>query len=550
MATDPGMLSSWYGDFMKAAPKAKEYAPAAASVTNWNVDKDQTVEGRVGGLLQQDNPLMQQAATSGLQQANKRGLINSSLGVQAGQEALYKAALPIASQDASTYGRSAEFNAGAANQASMFNANATNTAGQFNAGAANDMATNQFNVGAGMLTENQKMKWGTGEREAEQVFKTGERKGAETFQTGENTLDREQETRIQQLTESGMDTRQATQIAATERNQKADQTFTAGQREMDRAYGTAERSATQVFQAGETAMDRALTTGERVASQDFASAQAALDRAEQLRAQQLQESGMDKRQAETIASQERLQKSDQVFTSEQKTRDQLFTSLERIAIQQFENDRLDVQNTFTERLQQLQETGMNERQASSLAMQESLTKMAESGVQNRFDAQQALTSEQFSFEQAAIDRRLVQEHSNELAKMGYANELDNAKVPSSFAATTANSTMNAVNAIMGDPNLDEDAKKTAIQNVVDNGNATLRWAAAAYETAFPPIPGLDWSTAPVAGTTPAADTGPTMDGGTSYASPGDASPGGGGDAPDAGIGTTGGPGDGPNGGVW
>jgi hypothetical protein len=58
--------------------------------------------------------------------------------------------------------------------------------------------------------------------------------------------------------------------------------------------------------------------------------------------------------------------------------------------------------------------------------------------------------------------------------------------------------MNTINAITADGNLTEAAKKAAIQNVIDNGNATLRWASTAYNVAFPPIPGF---ATPAAGTT-------------------------------------------------
>jgi len=59
-----------------------------------------SVSNRVRGLLQQNSPLMQQARTQGLQTANRRGLLNSSMGVQAAQQAVTDVALPIASQEA------------------------------------------------------------------------------------------------------------------------------------------------------------------------------------------------------------------------------------------------------------------------------------------------------------------------------------------------------------------------------------------------------------------------------------------------------------------
>lgn len=63
--------------------------------------EDTSVANRVTGLLSNNNPLMQQARTQGAQYSNRRGLLNSSMGAQAGQTAAYGVAMPIASQEAS-----------------------------------------------------------------------------------------------------------------------------------------------------------------------------------------------------------------------------------------------------------------------------------------------------------------------------------------------------------------------------------------------------------------------------------------------------------------
>lgn len=66
---------------------------------NWT-QEDDSVTNRVTGLLAQNSPLMQQAKTRAKQSANRRGLLNSSMAVGAGQQATLNAALPIASQEA------------------------------------------------------------------------------------------------------------------------------------------------------------------------------------------------------------------------------------------------------------------------------------------------------------------------------------------------------------------------------------------------------------------------------------------------------------------
>lgn len=87
---------------VKAAQEAERTA-GAPKTPKMEFDADtMTVEGRLGGLLQSTNPIMQTAATKAKQEAAARGLQNSSLAVQAGQQAVIESALPIAQQDAQT----------------------------------------------------------------------------------------------------------------------------------------------------------------------------------------------------------------------------------------------------------------------------------------------------------------------------------------------------------------------------------------------------------------------------------------------------------------
>lgn len=99
------------------------YSPAQTSVT-----PGMLVSGNLANIMDPNSVLMQQAATAGNQQANKRGLQNSSIGISAAQDSMYKAALPIAQQDASTGANVAMANTGALNTGSQFNAGASNTA--------------------------------------------------------------------------------------------------------------------------------------------------------------------------------------------------------------------------------------------------------------------------------------------------------------------------------------------------------------------------------------------------------------------------------------
>ena len=55
---------------------------------------------KVAQMMGQDSAVMRQANTDGMKAANRRGLANSSIAIGASQDAMIRAATPIASQDA------------------------------------------------------------------------------------------------------------------------------------------------------------------------------------------------------------------------------------------------------------------------------------------------------------------------------------------------------------------------------------------------------------------------------------------------------------------
>jgi len=58
------------------------------------------IAARIAEITGKDSALMRQARTEGMKQANRRGLINSSIGIGAAQSEALKVASPIASQEA------------------------------------------------------------------------------------------------------------------------------------------------------------------------------------------------------------------------------------------------------------------------------------------------------------------------------------------------------------------------------------------------------------------------------------------------------------------
>lgn len=108
-----------------------------------DLDTD-TVSGQLDKILSQDNPYVARARASAAGVANSRGLLNSTMGAQAGEAAAIDAALPIATQDANIYSQQRLTNQQAENVAGQFGAAAANQAGVVNAGAANQIAGQQL----------------------------------------------------------------------------------------------------------------------------------------------------------------------------------------------------------------------------------------------------------------------------------------------------------------------------------------------------------------------------------------------------------------------
>ncbi len=67
---------------------------------------DSSVSTQLNKVLGEDSPILQTARTRAAQSAEGKGLLNSSLAVQAGEQAVIESALPIAQQDAAQLNQS------------------------------------------------------------------------------------------------------------------------------------------------------------------------------------------------------------------------------------------------------------------------------------------------------------------------------------------------------------------------------------------------------------------------------------------------------------
>lgn len=149
-ATPTGLINT------QATPQAPAagYTGAEATAANWEVKPNQTVQSQIKAIIDDNSPLMQQAETRALQGANKRGLMNSSIAVGAGQSALYDAAAPIAAADAATFARAGEFSAGAEQQVGLANQSSKNTADQFTAASTNQVNSQNSQLATNVALNN------------------------------------------------------------------------------------------------------------------------------------------------------------------------------------------------------------------------------------------------------------------------------------------------------------------------------------------------------------------------------------------------------------
>jgi hypothetical protein len=140
----------------------------------------ETVAGQLDSILKQDSPLMESARARAKQEANSRGLLNSTMAATAGEKAMIDSAMPIAQADAGTHGKAADYNVALVNQGRLANMD-----------AANKAATQQVAIDADK---------GTQERDIQAKYKLQEMQGLiEKMKTESASADKKESTRLQLL---------------------------------------------------------------------------------------------------------------------------------------------------------------------------------------------------------------------------------------------------------------------------------------------------------------------------------------------------------------
>lgn len=123
------------------------FTPTTATTANAStrtVGDSELMSNQIKGLIAQDSPLMQQAASNAKIAANSRGLLNSSMAVQAGQAAVMDKAMPIAQFDAGVNTNVANNNQANTQQTNLYNASNQQDITKFN--ATTNLQNDQFNT--------------------------------------------------------------------------------------------------------------------------------------------------------------------------------------------------------------------------------------------------------------------------------------------------------------------------------------------------------------------------------------------------------------------
>lgn len=143
-------------------------ATGLTSAITRSVNDNELLSNQVNNVIGQDSPLMQQAAAKAKQAANSRGMMNSSLAVQAGQAAVMDRALPIAQYDAGVNSNVLNTNQANEQQSNTFNASQTQQGNQFD--ASNQQDANKFNANS----ENQNNQFNAAEQNKTNIFNANE----------------------------------------------------------------------------------------------------------------------------------------------------------------------------------------------------------------------------------------------------------------------------------------------------------------------------------------------------------------------------------------
>ncbi|PPC86674.1 MAG: hypothetical protein CTY37_05310, partial [Methylotenera sp.] len=117
---------------------------ASTTAATRTLNPDELLSTQLNKVIGQDSALLQQARGNASKAANSRGLLNSSLAVQAGEAAVLDRALPIAQYDAGANTNVLSTNQANTQQSNIFNAGQEQDINKFNTSTATQ--NSQFNA--------------------------------------------------------------------------------------------------------------------------------------------------------------------------------------------------------------------------------------------------------------------------------------------------------------------------------------------------------------------------------------------------------------------
>lgn len=172
---------------IEVVPKQAEFDPdeakkvvdfARSQAVTGSVSGNSLVQNQLDSVLAKNGPLMKRARENAAMATAERGLNNSSIGVQAGEEAAISSALPIAQQDASTYANMDAANLNAQNQFASSGVNQAFT--QLNQKNDQIFSANENLKGREqqLLLQGNDQKFSSAERESAQQFSSEEARRA------------------------------------------------------------------------------------------------------------------------------------------------------------------------------------------------------------------------------------------------------------------------------------------------------------------------------------------------------------------------------------
>lgn len=213
--TSPIQMMDWEG----------KWREGNTSAMTRNVTNDELVKNQLNSLIASDSQYIRQAQDRARAEASSRGMMLSSMAAGAGQRAAIDAALPIASQDAATYGRTASENMAAVNNDRLADQ-----------GIWGNLTGQAMGIRAN-LDESERAR-GFTERENERLraFQSSERMASQAWQSGERAATQSWQQQMQQMNNEWQAAQNSTQrqheLLTLERQQAHD----AAQRVLDQSF--------------------------------------------------------------------------------------------------------------------------------------------------------------------------------------------------------------------------------------------------------------------------------------------------------------------------